>query len=69
MKSIRDKMVAVYVKGYVMVKGFMSDEKGDIVQTSVILGILAILAIAVLTLLKAPITAVFNKIVTALRGM
>ncbi len=44
------------------VKTFITDERGDIVQTAVIMGILAILAFVVLTMLREPITNVFSKI-------
>lgn len=59
---MKELMLKGYVKGYVKVKNLINDEKGDIVQTSVIIGILAILAIAVLTMLRGPITDIFNKI-------
>lgn len=59
---MRNLALKGYVKGSMFVKSFIKDEKGDIVQTSVIIGILAILAIVVLTTLKEPITNVFNKI-------
>lgn len=50
------------IKAYCSIKSMMKEERGDIVQTSVIIGILAILAIAVLTMLRDPITNVFNSI-------
>lgn len=65
---MKEFMLKGYVKGYVKVKDFFNDERGDIVQTSVIIGILAILAIAVLTMLKAPITNIFNAIKSGLEG-
>ena len=67
--TIKGKIVSIFVKGNTKVKEFLNNERGDIVQTAVIIGILAILAIAVLTMLKAPITSVFNKIKDALSKM
>lgn len=61
-------LLKAYTKVNTKVNTFLNDEKGDIVQTSVIIGILAILSIAVLTMLKTPITNVFNSIKTGLEG-
>lgn len=65
---MKNLMIKGYVKVISKVKEVLSNERGDIVQTSVIIGILAILAIAVLTMLKTPITNVFNSIKAGLEG-
>lgn len=51
-------------KIYNKVVVFHKDESGDIVQTAIILGILALLAFFVLNMLREPIKNVFNNIKT-----
>lgn len=41
---------------------FHRDENGDIVQTAIIIGVLALVAIAALTLLRQPIRTAFDNI-------
>lgn len=50
------------LKRYCSFKSMMAEERGDIVQTSIIIGILAILAIGVLTMLRDPIRDVFDSV-------
>lgn len=47
------------------VKAFHQDEKGDIVQTAIIIGVLALIAVAALTMLRQPIKNAFNNIKAA----
>lgn len=45
------------------IKAFHNDERGaDIVQTAIIIGVLALVAIAALTILRQPIINAFNNI-------
>jgi len=46
------------------IKKLYKDESGDIVQTSVIIGILVVLAVGALTLLRQPITSLFQRLTT-----
>lgn len=46
-------------------KKFHEDESGDIVQTAIIIGVLALIAIAALTILRDPIRNAFNNIKSA----
>lgn len=46
-------------------KKFHQDESGDIVQTAIIIGVLALIAIAALTILRDPIRNAFNNIKSA----
>lgn len=48
------------------IKNLYKDESGDIVQTSVIIGILVVLAVAALTLLRQPITSLFNRLTNSI---
>lgn len=67
---MKDKLTGLYIGTKIKTKKikeekiipFLKNEKGDIVQTSIIIGILAILAFAVLVLLRDPITGVFDRI-------
>lgn len=59
---------SIIIKTQIALREMMEDKRGDIVQTSVIIGILAILSIAVLTMMRTPITNVFNKIKSGLEG-
>ena len=44
-----------------MVKQFHQDEKGDIVQTGIIIGILAVVAVGALVFIGPKIKAMFTK--------
>lgn len=44
------------------IKRFHKDEGGDIVQTAIIIGVLALVAIAALTILREPIETAFKNI-------
>jgi len=67
---MRDKMLSLYVGSKIRIRKFKEDtvmpflrnERGDIVQTGIIIGILAILAFIVLSMLREPIRGVFDRI-------
>lgn len=67
---MRDKMLSLYVGSKIRIRKFKEDtvmpflrnERGDIVQTGIIIGILAILAFVVLSMLREPIRGVFDRI-------
>ena len=67
---MKDKLTELYIGTRIKARSvkeekiipFLKNERGDIVQTSIIIGILAILAFAVLVLLRDPITGVFDRI-------
>ena len=67
---MRDKMLSLYVGSKIRIRKFKEDtvmpflrnERGDIVQTGIIIGILAILAFVVLSMLREPIKGVFDRI-------
>lgn len=66
---MRDKLLGLYIKAKSKqeeakesIKSFLNNERGDIVQTGIIIGILAILAFVVLAMLRDPIRDVFNRI-------
>lgn len=67
---MKDKLTKLYIGTRIKARSvkeekiipFLKNERGDIVQTSIIIGILAILAFAVLVLLRDPITGVFDRI-------
>lgn len=56
------------LKAYCKFKTMMNEERGDIVQTGVIIGILLVIAIAAFTLLRPQIEAAFTKIGNTLEG-
>lgn len=67
---MKERLTGLYISTKIRVRNikeekivpFLKNEKGDIVQTSIIIGILAILAFAVLVLLREPISDVFDRI-------
>lgn len=67
---MRDKILSLYVGSTIRIRKFKEDtvmpflrnERGDIVQTGIIIGILAILAFVVLSMLREPIRGVFDRI-------
>lgn len=67
---MRDKILSLYVGSTIRIRKFKEDtvmpflrnERGDIVQTGIIIGILAILAFIVLSMLREPIRGVFDRI-------
>lgn len=73
---MKDKFTGLYIGTKIKFKKikeekvvpFFKNERGDIVQTTIIIGVLAILAFFVLGSLRKPITDTFTNIKSAIEG-
>ena len=59
---MKDLLIRGYVKGQNTIKKFVKDERGDIVQTGMIIAIFAIIIIAAFVLLREPLLDLFETI-------